>query len=207
MSKKQRIDGLFCELFPIIDRLSPLQYRDSLDQLIECESAVRLTNHDVEARAWLLGGLTRLMLDYYQSQFSHAATIAELVEAVFRFSQSPSCSETQAGVCRALEEAGQPLKSWSGLCMPGFEVPEPENYPADFAGNAIMWAGNAVAASLREYRDVMLLYSVHDAVECIARMMGEREPLDEDVSFWDSGKRHLHKSIDNWIDAGFPFVS
>jgi hypothetical protein len=143
------------------------------------------------------------MLPYWESDYDRDDGMARLVVAIVDWSRNMSDSNFHA-VENRLHGVAQPREGW--LSFPGEQpIPIRNNCPADLAGDSIVSAANAIMEHGKEDFRPFVHEALRDAVEAIARVMGERQPEDETTDFWSLAVRHLQEEIQKrLIENGCP---
>ena len=154
---------------------------------------------DVSVCGVILAAGSEVMLRLWESRYTRDDSMFRVVDAMRRWAAEPSV-ERQEEVAAA-NRRGSVTDDSPWLCIP-WEMPRRigSDTPADFAGDAIVWAAKALteAGTVAEFRPA-LKEALDLALEAIARQLDEHSP-DETTDYWRQAHSELRDEILAFLD-------
>jgi hypothetical protein len=181
----------------LIDRLAPFLARIQIQHaLSQPESTIEDLLAVANDRYVAVGlvAIAEMMLPYWESRYTRDDRMERLVEAMRAWRANPS-RQSQGEVFTALRPVAIQPRSYD--MSPVFDFPEPTNSdcPADFAGDAIVAATNAVTEIGRGDFRVCVNRCFEAASNAVARSLERRRPNDESVDFWAEALEQLRREM------------
>lgn len=138
-----------------------------------------------------LAACARLMLPYWESHYPRDDLMKAVVSAMSEWAITPNM-ELRTPILDSLR--GVAVES-QGYLSPAWPVPQGSNCPADFAGDSIVAAANAIIEiGGLDFRS-RASDGLESATQAISQMMGHRQPDDEATDFWSLANEHLRNGI------------